>query len=403
MGHMSEDRTKERVASTAWWPKWEQELSEYINTWERFQKANRKQGKKYRLLQHIEEPKNTWETINMHWVTGLVPGGKEHYNACLIIVDRFRKSMRCLPCHKEDTAMDTALDMLGTKVEFSTAYHPQTDGVAERMIQTMEDILRRFCANGMEYKDHEGYTNDWVTLLPALQLAYTQSEHSTTGKTPALVEKGWNPLLPVDNLKKDFLTIHPTAKDFHEMWKRACETAAKCIAEAKEYNKQRWDKSHMEPDFKEGDQVLVYTLNFNNLKGPKKMRDSFVGPFTIIKLIAENAVEVKLTEEFSRKHLVLPISLVKPYFQTEEDKFPSRKKNPTPTEIVEVEDSPGPVRNIIRARKIRLNGKDQRQYLVRFKNQTADKDKWLEEDAIPDGNLNLRRFGASKRTEHSHQ
>ncbi|MBW0507016.1 hypothetical protein O181_046731 [Austropuccinia psidii MF-1] len=32
MGHMSEDRTKESVASTAWWPKWEQELSEYINT-----------------------------------------------------------------------------------------------------------------------------------------------------------------------------------------------------------------------------------------------------------------------------------------------------------------------------------------------------------------------------------
>ncbi|MBW0476926.1 hypothetical protein O181_016641 [Austropuccinia psidii MF-1] len=32
MGHMSQDRTKERVASTAWWPKWEQELSEYINT-----------------------------------------------------------------------------------------------------------------------------------------------------------------------------------------------------------------------------------------------------------------------------------------------------------------------------------------------------------------------------------
>ncbi|MBW0584374.1 hypothetical protein O181_124089, partial [Austropuccinia psidii MF-1] len=119
----------------------------------------------------------------------------------------------------------------------------------------------------------------------------------------------------------------------------------------------------MEPDFKEGDQVLVSTLNFNNLKGPKKMRDSFVGPFTIIRLIGKNAVEVKLTEDFSRKHPVFPLSLVKPYFQTEEDKFPSRKKNSTPPDIVEVEDSPGPVSKIIRARKIRINGKDQRQYL----------------------------------------
>ncbi|MBW0563458.1 hypothetical protein O181_103173 [Austropuccinia psidii MF-1] len=159
----------------------------------------------------------------MDWVTGLVPGGKENFNACLTMNDRFRKSMRCLSCHKEDTAMDTALlfwkniistcgvlkiiindrdpkftseiwtnlvDMLGTKLSFSTDYHPQTDGLAERMIQKMEDILRRFCAYGIEYKDHEGYTHGWVILLPAVQLAYNTIQHSTTGKTPAMVEKG---------------------------------------------------------------------------------------------------------------------------------------------------------------------------------------------------------------------
>ncbi|MBW0470000.1 hypothetical protein O181_009715 [Austropuccinia psidii MF-1] len=424
MGHMIEYRTKERLESTSWWPKWEQNLSEYINTCERFQKENRKNGKNYGLLQPTEEPKHPWETINIDWVTVLFPGGKENFNGFLIVVDRFSKSMRCLPCHKEDTAMDTVLlfwnniistcgvpkiiisdrdptfisdfwtsfyDMLATNLSFSTAYHPQTDGLVERMIQKMEDILRRFCAYGMEYKDHEGYTHDWVTLLPVVQLAYSTIRHSTTGKTPALVEKGWNPLLPVDHLKKNLFTIHTSAKDFHEMWKRAYDTAAKCIAEAKEYNKKRWEKSHMEPDFKEGDQLLLSTLNFNNLKGPKKMRDSFVGPFTIINLIGKNAVEVKLTVEILRKHPVFPVSLVKPYFQTEE-------KNPTPPEIVEVEDSPGPLKKIIKARKIRLNGKDQRQYLVRFKNQTADKDKWLAEDSIPDGNLHLRRFRASRRT-----
>ncbi|MBW0564652.1 hypothetical protein O181_104367 [Austropuccinia psidii MF-1] len=88
-GHISEDRTKERVASTAWWPKWEQHISEHINTCDRCQKPNRKHGKNFGLLQHIEEPKHPWETINLDLVTGLVPGGKENYNACLIIVDRF--------------------------------------------------------------------------------------------------------------------------------------------------------------------------------------------------------------------------------------------------------------------------------------------------------------------------
>ncbi|MBW0487070.1 hypothetical protein O181_026785 [Austropuccinia psidii MF-1] len=117
----------------------------------------------------------------------------------------------------------------------------------------------------------------------------------------------------------------------------------------------------MEPDFKEGGEVLLSTLNFNNLRGPKMIRESFVGPFTIIQLIGKNAVEGRVTEEFSRKHPVFPVSLIKPYFQTEEDMLPSRKKNPTPPEIVEVEDSPGPVKKIIKARKIRLNGKDQRQ------------------------------------------
>ncbi|MBW0470088.1 hypothetical protein O181_009803 [Austropuccinia psidii MF-1] len=184
----------------------------------------------------------------------------------------YSKNVRCLPCHKEDTAMDTALlfwnniiytcgvpkiiisdrdakftsdvwsnlyDILGTKLAFSTAYYPQTDGLAKRMIQPMEDILRRFCAYGIEYKDHEGYTHDWVTLLPEVQQSYSTSQNSDTRKSPSLVEKGWNPLFPVDNLKKNLLTIHPKAKEFHDMWKRACDTAARFIAVAKEYDKQR--------------------------------------------------------------------------------------------------------------------------------------------------------------------
>ncbi|MBW0480592.1 hypothetical protein O181_020307 [Austropuccinia psidii MF-1] len=133
----------------------------------------------------------------MYWVTGLVPGGKENFNSFLVIVDRYSKSVRFLPCHKEDTAMDTALlflnniistcgvpkiiisyrdpkftsefwnnlyDILGAKLLFSTAYHPQTDGLAERMIQTIENIIGRFCSYDMEYKDHEGYTHYWVTI-----------------------------------------------------------------------------------------------------------------------------------------------------------------------------------------------------------------------------------------------
>ncbi|MBW0483842.1 hypothetical protein O181_023557 [Austropuccinia psidii MF-1] len=61
------------------------------------------------MLQHLEEPKHPWETINMDWVTGLVPGGKENFNAFLVIVDRYSKTVRFLPCHKEDTTMNISL------------------------------------------------------------------------------------------------------------------------------------------------------------------------------------------------------------------------------------------------------------------------------------------------------
>ncbi|MBW0480355.1 hypothetical protein O181_020070 [Austropuccinia psidii MF-1] len=133
-------------------------------------KGKQKTWEKIWLLQHVEEPKHPWETINMDWVTGPVPGGKENSNSCSVILDRYFKRVRCLLCHKEDTTMYTALlfldniiatcgvpefitsdrdpkvisefwtnlyDILGRKIAFFTAYSAQADGLAERMIRIM--------------------------------------------------------------------------------------------------------------------------------------------------------------------------------------------------------------------------------------------------------------------------
>ena len=97
------------------------------------------------------------------------------------------------------------------------------------------------------------------------------------------------------------------------------EHAKKCVQEAAEYNKNRWDKSHKEPSFKIGDQFLLSTVNFNNLGGNRKLKPPFVGPFTIKQLHGKNAVEVILTEKFSRKHPVFPVSLIKPYHSRTND------------------------------------------------------------------------------------
>ncbi|MBW0538043.1 hypothetical protein O181_077758 [Austropuccinia psidii MF-1] len=153
----------------------------------------------------IQEPSIPWEIVHMDWVNSLPTGGDRSYNACLVIAERFSKTPIFLPCHKDDTAMDTALliwnrvvswtgiltktisdrdpkftsalwtnlhKIFWTKLSFSTAYHPQTDGLAERMIQNLEDMVRRFCAYGLEFKDCDGFTHDWCTILPELELAY---------------------------------------------------------------------------------------------------------------------------------------------------------------------------------------------------------------------------------------
>ncbi|MBW0465994.1 hypothetical protein O181_005709 [Austropuccinia psidii MF-1] len=113
-------------------------------------------------------------------------------------------------------------------------------------------------------------------------------------------------------------------------------------------------------------------------------------------------MEVKLTEEFSRENPVFPVSLIKQYHQTGEHKCPSRNKSNSPQDIVEVEEQPCQLKNIIKDRKIRLNNKDHRQYLVRLKKQTSDKDKPMAEDLLPDGKLYLRIIRASWRAEKSH-
>ncbi|MBW0543236.1 hypothetical protein O181_082951 [Austropuccinia psidii MF-1] len=94
------------------------------------------------------------------------------------------------------------------------------------------------------------------------------------------------------------------------------------------YAKDKWDESHATPDFKVGDLVLVSTTNFNNIKGCKRLKDSFAGHFFMKYLHGENAIEVELSEECSNKHPTFPVSLVKPYKSSDADRFPLRNKVP---------------------------------------------------------------------------
>ncbi|MBW0487144.1 hypothetical protein O181_026859 [Austropuccinia psidii MF-1] len=59
-------------------------------------------------------------------------------------------------------------NLFGTKLSFTKPYHPQPDFLSERMIQALEDMIRRFCAYGLELEESNGFTHYFGTIIPAL-------------------------------------------------------------------------------------------------------------------------------------------------------------------------------------------------------------------------------------------
>ncbi|MBW0558120.1 hypothetical protein O181_097835 [Austropuccinia psidii MF-1] len=126
----------------------------------------------------------------MHWVTVLPPGGDRSYDACIVIIDRWNRVVSWTGIFtkiisdrdpKSTSELWTNLNQFfGRDLSFSTAYHPQTDGLARRMSQTLEDMVRRICAYGLELKYYDGLTHNWCTLLPELELEYKTYIHFST-------------------------------------------------------------------------------------------------------------------------------------------------------------------------------------------------------------------------------
>ncbi|MBW0554097.1 hypothetical protein O181_093812 [Austropuccinia psidii MF-1] len=170
------------------------------------------------------------------------------------------------------------------------------------------------------------------------------------------------------------------------MLEKVRKHAVRCMEDSFAYAKDKWDKSHATPDFKVGDLAPVSTTNFNNIKGFKKLKDSFSGHFVIKALHGENTVEVELSEELSNKHPTFPVSLIKPQKSSDAEKFPLR--NEVSHFIPPIQSSGSKkITKVLKEKKLRTN--KVREYLVWYSDTTCE-DEWLPEKGIPEATKLLR-------------
>nr|GFB52774.1 putative reverse transcriptase domain-containing protein [Tanacetum cinerariifolium] len=109
-----------------------------------------------------------------------LPKSSQGYDTIWVIVDRLTKSSIFTPI-RETGHMDKLARIylkendLGTRLDMSTAYHPETDGQSERTIQTLEDMLRA-CAID--------FGKGWVNHLQLVEFSYNNSYHATIKAAP---------------------------------------------------------------------------------------------------------------------------------------------------------------------------------------------------------------------------
>ncbi|GJZ02197.1 putative reverse transcriptase domain-containing protein, partial [Tanacetum coccineum] len=136
-----------------WWPNMKAKIAIYVSKCLTCAKVKIEYQKLSGLLLQPEIPQWKWENITMDFVTKL-PKTATGQDTIWVIVDHLTKSAHFLPMREDDTLekltreylKETLNKALGTRLDMSTTYHPQTDGQSERTIQTLEDMLRACAA-----------------------------------------------------------------------------------------------------------------------------------------------------------------------------------------------------------------------------------------------------------------
>ncbi|CAA0827382.1 Unknown protein, partial [Striga hermonthica] len=169
LAHPSSTKMYHDLKSSFWWKGMKRDVAEFVEKCLICQQVKAERKVPPGLMQPLEIPQWKWEKLTMDFVTGL-PMSAKHHDAVWVVVDRLTKSAHFMPVRMDmsmEQLAETYLqgivrlhgvpaeivsdrdprftghfweslnESMGTKLKFSSAYHPQTDGQSERTIQTL--------------------------------------------------------------------------------------------------------------------------------------------------------------------------------------------------------------------------------------------------------------------------
>ncbi|GJZ87710.1 putative reverse transcriptase domain-containing protein [Tanacetum coccineum] len=172
-----------------WWPNMKAEITTYVSKCLACAKVKTEHQRPSGLLVQLEIPQWKWHNVTMDFVTKLPKSSQGHDTIC-VVVDRLTKSAIFMPIRETDSMerLRSLHKALGTNMDMSTTYHPQTDGQSKRTIQTLEDMLRACVID---------FGNGWVRHLPLVEFSYNNSYHASIKAAPFEALYGRNYRSPV--------------------------------------------------------------------------------------------------------------------------------------------------------------------------------------------------------------
>ncbi len=219
-GHLGETRTYDRVTQRYFWNGISRDIEKYIKACPDCQSRKKGQYRKPPGFLELTQVEKSWDRVGMD-ILGPFPASSLGNRYIIVAVDYVTKwaeavalpvagakqvaeffvqeillrhgAPRKLTTDQGKcfvaTMMQRVLTAMETNHRTTTAYHPQANGLVERLNHTLADMLSMYVS-----RDHK----DWDVTLPFVRFAYNTSRQETTGKSPFYLMHGRHPVLPVD-------------------------------------------------------------------------------------------------------------------------------------------------------------------------------------------------------------